>query len=216
MNINNSNLSISTGVIIALVLYILYLTQCKKGDPCPDGARIRTDTVSRTIIVHDTSKPKVITIYSPGDTVWRSKPGPTVFLTDTIEVVRFPTTIDTQAVIKDYYSKIIQQGKLKWDGPKGERIDVTTTDTLYQNRITGRLWHVDYTGPSQKLKSQFYFGGGFSTSLFLNKGINTQAISAAHIDLGYINKKGQHLKVDLMRSAGQWHEGLSFYHTFGK
>jgi hypothetical protein len=220
----DSRLSVETGVIIALVIYILYLTQCKGPAPCPEGRGIRVDTVTR--VFHDTTKPKTVTIYRPGDTIWKDGLPPEhlralrnnfTMVHDTFEIVKeIPTMIDTQAVIQDYYSKIIQKDSIRYTDGK-VRIKVKITDTVYQNRIIGRWWALEYSPPeSLQKKAQFYFGGGFHTSLFLNKGLSSQTISAGHVDLGYINKKGQHLKLDLMRTGGLWHEGISFYHTFGK
>lgn len=205
-----NSLPLSLGVIVALVLYILYLTQCKGPAPCPEIPEVRIDTQ------YIYSEPAVDTIYQPGDTVYR-KVKATIPGKDSIvfvEVIKpVPATIDTQAIIEDFYSKIIQVDSMKTEG-----VTVHTIDTLYKNRIIGRYWSVVQTRviPKPTVKRQFYFGGGFHTSLFLNKGLPTEAISAGHIDLGYINRKGQHLKIDLMRSGGRWHEGLSFYHTFGK
>jgi hypothetical protein len=203
-----SSLSISTGVIIALVIYILYLTQCNRPAPCPEGRRIRIDTEYITI----TSQPKIDTLYRPGDTIripGKKRKDSLIF----VEIVKpIPQKVDTQAIIQDYYSMVIQRDSLK-----NKDVSIYTTDTVTKNRIVGRRWDVQLVTKTIVPKShEFYFGGGFHTSLFLNKGVATEAISSGHIDFGYINAKRQHLKIDLMRTAGRWHEGLSFYHTFGK
>src|ERR1044072_2600105 len=203
-----NSLPLSLGVIVALVLYILYLTQCKGPAPCPQ-VQSRVDT--QYINVY--SSPAVDTIYLPGDTVYRKVRVPGKDSMIFVEIVRsVPAKVDTQAILQDYYSLIIQTDSIKI--PNGS---VHTIDTVTKNRIVGRKLDVVMAPAHDPSYSrQFYFGGGFHTSLFLNKGLSSEAISAGHIDVGYINRKGQHLKIDLMRTGGRWHEGLSFYHTFGK
>lgn len=205
-----SKLSVATGVIILLVCYTIYLRECSRPAPCPDGDRIRIDTEYITV----SSQPITDTIYQPGDTIYKTVkttiPGKDSIVF--VEIVKpVPAKIDTQAVIQAYYAMVIQQDSLKTDDLK-----IRITDTITKNRIVGRRWDVAQTKSTPRIKRQFYFGGGFHTSLFMNKGLSSEAISTGHIDLGYINRKGQHMKLDLMRTGGRWHQGISFYHTFGK
>lgn len=208
-------------VIASLLIYILYLTQCKGAKPCPPA---------KTKIVADTSQNKISTTPSPG-VVYR--PGEIIYVPTKIpvrgkdslifvpvDVVReIPQKVDTQAIIIAYYSKRIQQDSMTTKDESGNlRVKVHITDTVYQNKIVGRLWDIQEVQKSEipLPKAQFYIGGGGYTSTFMNKQQTTDLISAAHIDFGYINRKGQHLKIDLMRLGGKWHQGLSIYHTFGK
>lgn len=203
--------TVPTALLILALLYILYLTQCNPPRPCPPVAMIEANTKG-------SSKPKTDTVYRPGDTIRISKLV-TIKGKDSIVFVPFqivktiPAIVDTQAVVNAFFAMRIQS-----DSFKTPDVTIQVTDTVEQNQITGRLWNVQVVSktPVQKQSRQFYFGGGGYTSLFMNKGLTTEAISAGHIDIGYINRKGQHLKLDLMRSAGRWHQGISFYHTFGK
>lgn len=208
-------------IIAGLLIYILYLTQCKGAKPCPPA---------KTKVVVDTSSTKVSTkpppgdVYQPGDTILITKKiivkGKDSLIFVEVEIVKeIPQQVDTQAIIQAYYSKRVQKDSIITKDQFGKpSIKVHTTDTVYHNQIIGRVWDIQDINKTEVLlpKAQFYIGGGGYTSVFMNKGISPELISAAHLDFGYINKKGQHLKIDLMRSAGKWHQGLSIYHTFGK
>lgn len=198
-------------IILALSLYILYLTQCRiprLARTCPpQEIKVLRDTQ----YLEDTSKPKTKKIYLPGDTIpARIIKGKDSLIFVPFQVVKeVPAKVDTQAIINNYYSMRVQE-----DSFKTADVTVRTTDTVHQNQIIGRLWNVQIITKTPKQKRQFYIGGEGFTSLFMNKGLSKEVISAGQLGLGYINRQGDHLKISLMRSAGRWHQGAGFYHTF--
>jgi hypothetical protein len=206
----NLQLSATAILLILAVIYILYLTQCNSPRPCPPVAKFIIDTQA----ILATSQPKIDTIYQPGDTIYRSRlvsvRGKDSMIFVPVQVVKqIPAVVDTQAILKDYYSLVIQRDSLQT-----EDVKVYVTDTVNQNRITGRAWNVTILKKIQKPKRQFYIGGEGYTSTFMNKGLSTELVSAASFGVGYINRQGEHFKIGLMRTGGRWHQGIGFYHTF--
>lgn len=201
----------STAILLVFALiYILYLTQCRSSEPCPPVSQYTVDTQS----VISSSTPKTDTIYMPGDTIYKSRlitmKGKDSLIFVPYKVIeRIPAIVDTQAIIRDYYSVVIQTDSIETSDVK-----VGVTDTVNRNRITGRKWDITILNKKQKPKRQFYIGGEGYTSTLMNKGLPTELVSAASIGLGYINRKGEHLKIGLMRTGGRWHQGIGFYHTF--
>lgn len=206
----NIQLSAMALLFILAVIYILYLTQCNSSRPCPPVSQYTVDTQSTT----SSSIPKTDTIYKPGDTIYRTKlvsvkgKDSLVFVPYKV-VEKIPVTIDTQAILEDYHSMIIQDDSLIT-----QDVRVSITDTVTHNRIIGRTWNATIIKKIPKIKRQFYMGGEGYTSMFMNKGQPTELVSAASIGLGYINRQGEHFKIGLMRSGGRWHQGIGFYHTF--
>lgn len=193
-------------IIIGLVIYILYLTQCNHPKPAdPKIIRVDTQAILKKYQVH--TVPRVDTIYRPGKTVYKDTgkvttiPGSPVFVDRRVEV---PAVIDTQAIIGDYYSRVVQK-----DSFVNEMARIYITDTVYKNRITGRVWDVGVVSQviTKTLASRMiYVQGGFYNS-------KTTLLEGVHADLGYINLKGQHFKVGALRMNKDWHYDITFGQT---
>lgn len=210
MNFKPTALSLSTGVILCLICYILYLTQCNPCDcPIKEGKVVQQPIVT-------TTQPKTDTVFRPGDTIrilvkipTRVKGKDSIVFVEKEVVKQVPARIDTQAILQDYYSKVIQMDSLRTPD-----VVIHTVDTTYKNRVIGRWWSVQQIKTQPKVKRKFYFGGELYSSMFMNGARPTQAISAGKFGLGYINRKEEHFTLGLMRSGGLWHQGIGFYHTF--
>ena len=193
-----------------LILWILYLTQCRQQKPCPPG-RVRIAKVDTQRIIRDyaaITKPKPDTVYRPGDTIYRpgkvipGKPPQPIF----VEVVKeVPAQVDTQAIIRDYYSKWTFTDSLAIPHYK-----IFVQDTLYKNRLIGRGWKVKsetiYVTATPLPPWQIYAQGGAYTS-------KTEFISGGELTLGYLNRRGQGFEFSLLRTTGQWHKGIKFHQT---
>lgn len=197
-------------IILGLLAYVLFLTQCRK-DHCPpvqqQAGVISVDT--QEIINHFKSswtKPKP-------DTVIRTKvkqgksPEPVFEYRDTGSIVYVSQPVDTAQILSSYFNVKVYRDSTNFKHGK-----VKVTDTVSQNMIIARQWEVEDTVKNivkTVQPRQFYFGGGAYTTL--GKDTNRTFIPGVHLDLGYINRKGQHLKLDLMRTTRDWQAGLSFY-----
>jgi hypothetical protein len=192
-----------------LILWILYLTQCRQQKPCPPG-QVRIAKVDTQRIISEyaaSTKPTPDTVYRPGDTIYRykTKPGKApepVF----VEVVTgIPIKVDTQAIIRDYYSKYTFTDSLIIPSHK-----IFVSDTLYKNRIIGRGWRVrsetQVITKTPQQKWQIYGEGGAYTS-------KTEFLSGGELTLGYLNRRGQGFEFSLLRTTGQWHKGIKFHQT---
>lgn len=203
----------TTAVLIAgLLIYILYLTQCRSQKPCPQPVFERIDTQKIiTNFISTWQKPKPDTIIKrvvrviPGNT-----PDPTMEYRDTGSVVYLQKPIDTPALIQDYFSIRVYKDSLKL-----KHGIVRLTDSISENQIMARQWHLQDTTPSLKVRQprQLYIGGG---GYFNLKPRDTFLVSAIHMDLGYINRRGDHFKISAMRTTKNWQGGVSFYKTIWK
>lgn len=207
-------LSTTTLAVILLLFYILYLTQCRK-TKCPPTNGSITKTVVDSSHLQVSSVPVIDTVYLPGEPIYHTTPGkPYPIPGKPYPVVReIPANVDTQAIILKYFSTVIQKDSLTYiNKDSSTTVKIKTTDTVQLNQIIGRTWDIAVktkTVSVQEFKRQFYWGGG----LYGNK---TDFISGAHVDIGYINKKGMHLKLDGLLMDKKLHAGLSFYQTFGR
>lgn len=196
-------------LILLLVLALLYETQCKKENVCPPSP-VRTAVVDTQKIINDYTstwtKPKPDTIIK-----WKQKlvsgQAPDPVFVETERKVYITQPVDTAAILEDYFATRVYQDSTKLRNGK-----VYITDSVSKNQIIARKWDVRDTSaiPVYKQPRQVYFGGGAYFNL--NK-FDTVLVPGVHLDIGYINRKGQHLKVDVMRTTKNWQGGLSFYHT---
>lgn len=204
-NHSNMKTSITTVIIAGLVIYILYLTQCNKPQLQPNQSVLSVDTQAIIKKYQAMTSPRIDTVYRPGQFVYRHdtiRGKPETIFVETIPEV--PANIDTQAILEGYYSKVIQTDSLKTPD-----VSIHLTDTVYKNRIIGRLWGVQAvsrTVVKTITPRTVYFGGGFHYA-------PSDVFSDVHVDLGYINRKGQHFKVDLKLENKQLQYGGSFYQT---
>ena len=149
--------------IVALIVYVL-LQWFNPGGVMPGGRTIRIDGKKYEIIKHDIDtlevvKTKVVT--KKGDDIYHE--------TIVEKEVIIPTIIDTAALLKDYYSKVLYKDVLVLPDSLGT---VAITDTISQNKILGRTFNANVKERTIKetmivkepAKTQLYYGlnGGFN------------------------------------------------------
>jgi len=154
-------------LIIGLIILILLMRMCSGGDQSShpivkiDGKKY--ELLKRTIDTVTVTKTKIE--YRPGKTIFKDPP---IYITP-------PTQIDSLAVVKEYYSKIVYKDTLNLDEDGGT---IAITDTVSQNKIIGRLWKAsikqktihDVTIVKELPKTQVYIGGtaGFDEDNIVN------------------------------------------------
>jgi len=154
-------------LIIGLIILILLMRMCSGGDQSShpiikvDGKKY--ELLKRTIDTVTVTKTKVE--YRPGKTIFKDPP---IYITP-------PTQIDSLAVVKEYYSKIVYKDTLNLNEDGGT---IAITDTVSQNKIIGRLWSAsikqktihDVTIVKELPKTQVYIGGtaGFDEDNIVN------------------------------------------------
>jgi hypothetical protein len=200
----NYKIPTAGAIIVGLVIYILYLQQCTKQPKQSDNpAVLSVDTQAILKKYQVVTHPGTDTVYRPGAVIYPDLPKAFEVDGSKWETVKdIPVKVDTEAIIRDYYSLRIKKDSFI---TRGARINLT--DSVYNNDIIGRQWDVQVyseTVTKTVAPAMVYFGGGFYNS-------KTILFSGGHLDLGYINRKGQHFKVDILRMNGQWHKGVTFY-----
>ena len=149
--------------IVALVIYIL-LQWFNPGGVMPGGRTIRIEGKKYEVIKHeidtvDVIKTKVVT-----------KKGEDIYHEVIVEKeVQIPAVIDTAALLKDYYSKVLYKDVLVLPDSLGT---VAVTDTISQNKILGRTFDANVKQRTIKetlivkepARNQVYYGlnGGFN------------------------------------------------------
>jgi hypothetical protein len=149
--------------IAALIIYVL-LQWFNPGGVMPGGRTIRIDGKKYEVIKHtidtvDIVKTKVVT-----------KKGEDIYHETIVEKeVIIPTVIDTAALLKDYYSKVLYKDVLVLPDSLGT---VAVTDTISQNKILGRTFNAsvkqrtikETTIVKEPARTQLYYGlnGGFN------------------------------------------------------
>ena len=149
--------------IAALVIYIL-LQWFNPGGVMPGGRTIRIEGKKYEVIKHeidtvDIVKTKVVT-----------KKGEDIYHETIVEKeVLIPAVIDTAALLKDYYSKVLYKDVLVLPDSLGT---VDVTDTISQNKILGRTFDAKVKERTIKetlivkepARNQVYYGlnGGFN------------------------------------------------------
>jgi hypothetical protein len=149
--------------IAALIIYVL-LQWFNPGGVMPGGRTIRIDGKKYEIIKHDIDTLEVI------KTKVVTKKGEDIYHETIVEKeVIIPTVIDTAALLKDYYSKVLYKDVLVLPDSLGT---VAVTDTISQNKILGRTFNASVKQRTIKetmivkepAKTQLYYGlnGGFN------------------------------------------------------
>jgi hypothetical protein len=149
--------------IVALILFVL-LQWFNPGGVIPGGKTIRIEGKKYEVIKHDIDtfevvKTKVVT-----------KKGEDIYHETIVEKeVIIPAIVDTAALLKDYYSKVLYKDVLVLPDSLGT---VAVTDTISQNKIWGRTFdakvkqrEIKETLIVKELpKTQVYYGltGGFN------------------------------------------------------
>jgi hypothetical protein len=149
--------------IVALILFVL-LQWFNPGGVMPGGKTIRIEGKKYEVIKHDIDtfevvKTKVVT-----------KKGEDIYHETIVEKeVIIPAVVDTAALLKDYYSKVLYKDVLVLPDSLGT---IAVTDTISQNKIWGRTFdakvkqrEIKETLIVKELpKTQIYYGltGGFN------------------------------------------------------
>jgi hypothetical protein len=149
--------------IAVLIIYVL-LQWFNPGGVMPGGRIVKIDGKKYEVIKHtidtvDVIKTKVVT-----------KKGDDIYHEVIVEKeVKIPAVIDTAALLKDYYSKVLYKDVLVLPDSLGT---VSVTDTISQNRILGRTFDAKVRERTireelivkEPAKNQVYFGlnGGFN------------------------------------------------------
>ena len=150
-------------IAIAVLVVIVLLEYFNPGGKMP-GRTVRIDGKKYEVIKHEIDtfevvKTKVVT-----------KKGSDIYHETIVEKeVVIPTIVDTQALLKDYYSKVLYKDVLVLPDSLGT---VSVTDTISQNKILGRTFDAKVKERTIKEtlivkelpKTQVYYGftGGFN------------------------------------------------------
>jgi hypothetical protein len=155
-------LNLKNIAIVALIIFIL-LEWFNPGGVMP-GKKVYIEGKAYEVIKHDIDtidvvKTKVIT-----------KKGQDIYHETIVEKqVVIPTIVDTQALLKDYYSKVLYKDTLVLPDSLGT---IALLDTITQNKILGRTFNANVKQRTIKEtmivkelpKTQVYYGltGGFN------------------------------------------------------
>ena len=196
--------------IVALIIYVL-LQWFNPGGVMPGGRTIRIDGKKYEVIKHtidtvDIVKTKVVT-----------KKGEDIYHETIVEKeVLIPAVIDTAALLKDYYSKVLYKDVLVLPDSLGT---VAVTDTISQNKILGRTFNAsvkqrtikETTIVKEPARTQVYYG--------LNAGFNREDyVSAIGAGLMVKTKKDKIYQFNLgvnNRTTDGTNGSLSPYVGFG-
>ena len=180
--------------IAALVIYIL-LQWFNPGGVMPGGRTIRIEGKKYEIIKHDIDtvdivKTKIVT-----------KKGEDIYHETIVEKeVIIPAIIDTLALLKDYYSKVLYKDTLILPDSLGI---VALNDTISQNKILGRTFNAsvkqrtikETTIVKELPKTKIFYGleGGFNkadvvSSVGAGVLINTKKDKIYQLGLGVTNQ----------------------------
>ena len=180
--------------IAALVIYLL-LQWFNPGGVMPGGRTIRIEGKKYEVIKHeidtvDVIKTKVVT--KKGDDIYHE--------TIVEKEVLIPAVIDTAALLKDYYSKVLYKDVLVLPDSLGT---VAVTDTISQNKILGRTFNANVkqrtiketTIVKELPKTKVFYGleGGFNKADFVSSVgagvlINTKKDKIYQLGVGVDNR----------------------------
>jgi hypothetical protein len=149
--------------IAALIIYIL-LQWFNPGGVMPGGRTIRIEGKKYEVIKHDIDTMEVV------KTKVVTKKGEDIYHEVIVEKeVQIPAVVDTAALLKDYYSKVLYKDVLVLPDSLGT---VAVTDTISQNKILGRTFDAKVKERTIKetlivkepARNQVYYGlnGGFN------------------------------------------------------
>jgi len=150
-------------IAIAVLVVIVLLEYFNPGGKMP-GRTVRIDGKKYEVIKHDIDTFEVV------KTKIVTKKGSDIYHETIIEKeVVIPAIVDTQALLKDYYSKVLYKDVLVLPDSLGT---VSVTDTISQNKILGRTFDAKVKERTIKEtlivkelpKTQVYYGltGGFN------------------------------------------------------
>jgi len=163
-------------VALVLLIAIVVFQQCggnKKGT----GEIVKVDGKKYELIKHEIDTIEVV------KTKVVTKKGEDIYHETIVEKeVRVPANVDTNAILKEYYTKVLYKDVLVLPDSLGT---VAVTDTISQNKIFGRTFNANVkqrtiketTIVKELPKNQVYFGfgGQFNKTDFIN-GLSTGVI----------------------------------------
>ena len=181
-------------IAIAVLVVIVLLELWNPGGVMP-GKTIRIDGKKYEVIKHeidtvDVIKTKVVT-----------KKGEDIYHETIVEKeVKVPVNVDTNAILKDYYSKVLYKDVLVLPDSLGT---VAVTDTISQNKIFGRTFNANVkqrtiketTIVKELPKTKVFYGfeGGFNKQdvvSHIGAGIliNTKSDKIFNLGIGVANR----------------------------
>ncbi len=181
-------------IAIAVLVVIVLLELWNPGGVMP-GKTIRIDGKKYEVIKHeidtiDVIKTKVVT-----------KKGEDIYHETIVEKeVQIPAVVDTMALLKDYYSKVLYKDVLVLPDSLGT---VAVTDTISQNKILGRTFNANVkqrtiketTIVKELPKTKVFYGfeGGFNKQdvvSHIGAGVilNTKKDKLFHLGVGVANR----------------------------
>jgi hypothetical protein len=157
-------IDLKTVIIFGLVIVIFLLNMCST-DVSQDGKTVKIAGKTYTVIKHDIDTimvPVKQIVYRDGKNIYK----------ENIIYKTIPSNVDTNTIIKNYYSQLIYKDTLKLTDSLGY---VSIVDTIFNNSILNRKWesHVnkiiikDFTVVKELPKIQFFIGGfgGYNSQL---------------------------------------------------
>jgi hypothetical protein len=179
-------------IAIAVLVVIVLLEYFNPGGKMP-GRTIRIDGKKYEVIKHeidtiDIVKTKIVT--KKGEDIYH----------ETIKEVTIPAVVDTLALLKDYYSKVLYKDTLHLPDSLGT---IAMIDTITQNKILGRTFNAsvkqrtikETTIVKELPKTKVFYGfeGGFNKAdvvshLGFGTLINTKSDKIYHLGLGVANR----------------------------
>ena len=174
-------------VIVALVAVIIIQRSCgnsvKNSNKLSDSSIVKIDGKKYDIVSKKVDTVEVshdVIIYQKGKDIKH----------DSVIYVAIPSNIDTQEIVRDYFSKNIYIDTFKLNDSCFTNLGyVVATDTIFKNKIFSRKWdaHIESVDVNNSsivkgpLKNQFYFGGSL--------GIEKPSLTMLGADLLLKNKK---------------------------
>jgi hypothetical protein len=181
--------------IAIVVLVIFVLMQLWNPGGIMPGKTIRVDGKKYEIIKHEIDTLEVV------KTKVVTKKGEDIYHETIVEKeVLIPAVIDTAALLKDYYSKVLYKDVLVLPDSLGT---VSVTDTISQNKILGRTFNASVKQRTIKetlivkepAKLQVYWGvtGGFNKQDYVNSVgtgfiVKTKKDKLYQVNLGVTNQ----------------------------
>ena len=181
-------------IAIAILIAIVLLEWFNPGGVMP-GKKVFIAGKAYEVIKHDIDtidivKTKVVT-----------KKGEDIYHETIVEKeVRIPAIVDTAALLKDYYSKVLYKDVLVLPDSLGT---VAVTDTISQNKILGRTFNAsvkqrtikETTIVKELPKTKVFYGfeGGFNkqdvvSHIGMGVILNTKSDKLYHLGLGVANR----------------------------
>ena len=118
-----------TIIILGLIVVIFLLNMCST-DVSDDGKKVKIAGRTYTIIKHEVDTvlvPVQQVVYRNGKDIYR----------ENVIYVNIPSNVDTNEILKNYYSQVVYKDTLKLNDSLGY---ISVVDTLFNNTILSRKW----------------------------------------------------------------------------